>query len=69
MSKSSITTEKKLPPIHPGRILLEDPADTAARLGRYFGTSAQLMATPPAVFQYVPLSAARPCRREFSTLL
>ena len=73
MSKSSITTEKKLPPIHPGRILLEDlkdekisinglaqairvpanrislivnerrgiTADTAARLGRYFGTSAQ----------------------------
>jgi addiction module HigA family antidote len=73
MSKSPITTEKKLPPIHPGRILLEDlkderisinglaqairvpanrislivngkrniTADTAARLGRYFGTSAQ----------------------------
>ena len=73
MSKSSITTERKLPPIHPGRILLEDlkdeqisinglaqairvpanrislivngkrgiTADTAARLGRYFGTSAQ----------------------------
>jgi antitoxin HigA-1 len=73
MSKSSITTEKRLPPIHPGRILLEDlkdeqisinglaqairvpanrislivnekrgiTADTAARLGRYFGTSAQ----------------------------
>ena len=73
MSKSSNTTEKKLPPIHPGRILLEDmknegisinglaqairvpanrislivngkrgiTADTAARLGRYFGTSAQ----------------------------
>jgi len=73
MSKSSITTEKKLAPIHPGRILLEDledeqisinglaqairapanrislivnekrgiTADTAARLGRYFGTSAQ----------------------------
>ena len=73
MSKSSITTEKKLPPIHPGRILLEDlkdeqiginglaqairvpanrislivnekrgiTADTAARLGRYFGTSTQ----------------------------
>lgn len=72
-SKSSITTEKKLPPIHPGRILLEDlkdeqisinglaqairvpanrislivnekrgiTADTAARLGRYFGASAQ----------------------------
>jgi antitoxin HigA-1 len=73
MSKSSTTTGKKLPPIHPGRILLEDlkdeqisinglaqairvpanrislivnekrgiTADTAARLGRYFGTSAQ----------------------------
>ena len=73
MSKSSNTTEKNLPPIHPGRILLEDmrdeeisinglaqairvpanrislivnekrgiTADTAARLGRYFGTSAQ----------------------------
>jgi len=73
MSISSITTEQKLPPIHPGRILLEDlqdeqisinglaqairvpanrislmvngkrgiTADTAARLGRYFGTSAQ----------------------------
>jgi addiction module HigA family antidote len=76
MSKSRITTEKKLPPIHPGRILLEDlkdeqisinglaqairvpanrislivnekggiTADTAARLGRYFGTSAQILA-------------------------
>jgi addiction module HigA family antidote len=74
MSKSPITTEgKKLPPIHPGKILLEDmrdesvsinglaqairvpanrishivngkrgiTADTAARLARYFGTSAQ----------------------------
>jgi len=73
MSKSPITTEKKLPSIHPGRILREDlkdeqisinglaqairvpanrislivnekrgiTADTAARLGRYFGTSAQ----------------------------
>jgi len=75
MSKSPISTkgEKKLPPIHPGKILLEDmkdegisinglaqairvpanrislivngkrgiTADTAARLGRYFGTSAQ----------------------------
>ncbi len=73
MSKSPITTENKLPPIHPGRILREDlrdegisinglaqairvpanrislivnekrgiTADTAARLGRYFGTSAQ----------------------------
>jgi len=73
MSISSITTEQKLPPFHPGRILLEDlqdeqisinglaqairvpanrislmvngkrgiTADTAARLGRYFGTSAQ----------------------------
>jgi antitoxin HigA-1 len=74
MSKSPTTKrEKKLPPIHPGRILLEDlrdegisinglaqairvpanrislivnekrgiTADTAARLGRYFGTSAQ----------------------------
>jgi addiction module HigA family antidote len=78
MSKSSITTKTrqasvKLPPIHPGRILLEDmkddgisinaiaqsirvpanrislivnerrsiTADTAARLGRFFGTSAQ----------------------------
>ncbi len=73
MAKSSITAEKKLPPIHPGRILVEDlkdeqisinhlaqairvpanrislivnekrgiTADTAARLGRYFGTSAQ----------------------------
>src|SRR5580692_2109424 len=75
MSKSPTTTMggKKLPPIHPGRILLEDlkdeeistnglaqairvptngislivnekrgiTADTAARLGRYFGTSAQ----------------------------
>lgn len=71
MSKSRITT--KLPPIHPGAILLEDlkdegisinglaqairvpsnrislivngkrgiSADTAARLARYFGTSAQ----------------------------
>jgi addiction module HigA family antidote len=71
MSKSRTTT--KLPPIHPGAILLEDlkdegisinglaqairvpsnrislivngkrgiSADTAARLGRYFGTSAQ----------------------------
>ena len=75
MSKSPTTTKggKKLPPIHPGRILLEDlkdeeisinalarairtpvnrislianekrgiTADTAARLGRRFGTSAQ----------------------------
>ena len=75
MSKSPTTTKcaKKLPPIHPGRILLEDmrdeqisinglaqairvpanrislivngkrgiTADTAARLARYFGTSAQ----------------------------
>lgn len=73
MSKSPTTTEDKLPPIHPGKILLEDmrdeeisinglaqairvpanrislivnekrriTADTAARLGRYFGTSAQ----------------------------
>jgi len=75
MSKSPTTTrrEKKLPPIHPGKILIEDlrdegisinglaqairvpanrislivnekrgiTADTAARLGRYFGTSAQ----------------------------
>jgi addiction module HigA family antidote len=75
MSKSRTITrsEKKLPPIHPGKILLEDirdegisinglaqairvpanrislivnekrgiTADTAARLGRYFGTSAQ----------------------------
>jgi addiction module HigA family antidote len=75
MSKSPTTTkgERKLPPIHPGKILLEDmqdegisinglaqairvpanrislivnekrgiTADTAARLGRYFGTSAQ----------------------------
>ncbi len=73
MSKSSTITEKKLPPIHPGKILLEDmrdeeisinglaqairvpanrisvivngkrniTADTAARLGRYFGTSPQ----------------------------
>jgi len=75
MSKSPITTKrgKKLPPIHPGKILLEDmrdetisinglaqairvpanrislivnekrgiTADTAARLGRYFGTAAQ----------------------------
>ena len=75
MSKSPITTkgEKRLPPIHPGKILFEDmgdegisinglaqairvpanrislivnekrgiTADTAARLGRYFGTSAQ----------------------------
>jgi addiction module HigA family antidote len=73
MSKSPIATEKKLPPVHPGRILLEDlkdeqisinglarairvppnrislivnekrgiTADTAARLGRHFGTSAQ----------------------------
>lgn len=72
MSKSPITIEReKLPPIHPGTILLEDlrdegisinalakairvpanrislivngkrsiTADTAARLGRYFGTS------------------------------
>jgi addiction module HigA family antidote len=75
MSKSPTTTKtgSKLPPIHPGKILLEDmrdegisinglaqairvpanrislivnakrgiTADTAARLGRYFGTSAQ----------------------------
>lgn len=74
MSKSPITTRGvKIPPIHPGRILLEDmkdegisinnlarsirvpanrislivnekrgiTADTAMRLGRYFGTSAQ----------------------------
>ena len=74
MSKSPTTTKsKKLPPIHPGKILLEDlkdeeisinalaqairvpanrislivnekrgiSADTAARLGRYFGTSPQ----------------------------
>jgi addiction module HigA family antidote len=75
MSKSPATAKdgKKLPPIHPGRLLLEDmkdeeisinglaqairvpanrislivngrrgiTADTAARLGRYFGTSAQ----------------------------
>ena len=75
MSKSPTTTKagKKLPRIHPGKILLEDmkdegisinglaqairvpanrislivnekrgiSADTAARLGRYFGTSAQ----------------------------
>ncbi len=75
MSKSPTTTkgEKRLPPIHPGKILLEDmkdeevsinglaqairvpanrislivngrrgiTADTAARLARYFGTSAQ----------------------------
>jgi addiction module HigA family antidote len=73
MSKSPTTTDRKLPPIHPGKILLEDlrdeeisinglaqairvpanrislivngkraiTADTAARLGRYFGTSAQ----------------------------
>ena len=72
MSKSPITTKReKLPPIHPGTILLEDlrdegisinalarairvpatrislivnrkrsiTADTAARLGRFFGTS------------------------------
>ena len=76
MSRSPTTTneeEKKLPPIHPGKILREDikeeeisinalaqairvpanrislivdekrgiTADTAARLGRFFGTSAQ----------------------------
>jgi addiction module HigA family antidote len=75
MSKSPTTTKsgRRLPPIHPGKILLEDlrdekisinglaqairvpanrislivngkrgiTADTAARLGRYFGTSAQ----------------------------
>jgi addiction module HigA family antidote len=75
MSKSLAATrgEKKLPPIHPGKILFQDmldegisinglaqairlpanrislivdgkrgiTADTAARLGRYFGTSAQ----------------------------
>ena len=75
MSKSPINTnrKKKLQPIHPGKILLEDmrdetisinglaqairvpanrvslivngkrgiTADTAARLGRYFGTAAQ----------------------------
>jgi antitoxin HigA-1 len=74
MSKSPTTTKSvKLPPIHPGKILLEDlkdeeisinglaqairvpanrislivnekrgiTADTAARLGRFFGTSAQ----------------------------
>lgn len=73
MSRSSTTTDK-IPPIHPGEILLEDfikgfeitqnklavsigvpprrineivhgkrsiTADTALRLGRYFGTSAQ----------------------------
>ena len=72
-SRTASTGENKLPPIHPGRILLEDmrdeeisinglaqairvpanrislivnekrgiTADTAARLGRYFGTSAQ----------------------------
>ena len=73
MSRSPITTTDKLPPIRPGKILMEDlkdeqisinglakairvpanrislienekrgiTADTAARLGRYFGTSAQ----------------------------
>ena len=73
MSKSPTTTERKLPPVHPGHILLEDmkdeeisinglaqairvpanrislivngkrniTADTAVRLGRYFGTSPQ----------------------------
>jgi len=75
MSKSPTTPKigKRLPPIHPGKILIEDmldekisinglaqairvpanrislivnekrgiTADTAARLGRYFGTSAQ----------------------------
>jgi len=75
MSKSPIITKrtKRLPPIHPGKILREDmtdegisinglaqairvpanrislivngkrgiTADTAARLGRYFGTAAQ----------------------------
>ena len=74
MSKLPTTTERrKLPPVHPGKILLEDmkdeeisinrlaqsvrvpanrislivnekrgiTADTAARLSRYFGTSAQ----------------------------
>ena len=74
MSKSPTTTKRgTLPPIHPGKILLEDlkdegisinrlaqairvpanrislivnqkrgiTADTAARLGRFFGTSAQ----------------------------
>ena len=73
MSKLRTTTEMKLPPIHPGKILREDmkdedvsinglaqairvpanrislivngkrniTADTAPRLGRYFGTSAQ----------------------------
>lgn len=75
MSRSPTTTKsgKRLPPIHPGKILLEDmrdegisinglaqairvpanrislivngkrgiTADTAARLARYFGTSAQ----------------------------
>jgi len=75
MSKSPTTTKngRKLPPIHPGKILREDmrdeeisinglaqairvpanrislivnekrgiTADTAARLGRYFGTSAE----------------------------
>jgi addiction module HigA family antidote len=77
MSKSSTITkgEKKLPPIHPGKILFEDmrdegisinglaqaicvpanrislivngkrgiTADTAARLGGYFGTAAQYL--------------------------
>ena len=73
MSKTSITTKKKLTPIHPGEILLEDlqdcgisinglaravgvppnrisqivngkrdvTADTAVRLARYFGGTAQ----------------------------
>src|SRR5580704_11663258 len=73
MPTARTATEKELPPIHPGRILLEDlkdeqisinglaqairvpanrislivnekrgiTANTAARLGRYFGTSAQ----------------------------
>jgi antitoxin HigA-1 len=74
MMSSSSTTTDKIPPIHPGEILMEDfingfgitqnklavsigvpprrineivhgkrgiTADTALRLGRYFGTSAQ----------------------------
>jgi addiction module HigA family antidote len=34
MSKSSTTTKKKLPPIHPGRILLEDLKDESISLNK-----------------------------------
>jgi addiction module HigA family antidote len=93
MSKSPITTEgeTKLPPIHPGEILLEDlqdegisinglakairvpanrislivngkraiTADTAARLARYFGTSAQYWLNLQNLFDLECIDAAR----------